>query len=240
MAGIISCNKSIDTIPSERVENYAPMELGKHLIYQLDSTVFTNLGATKEIHSYIIKDTILFFHSDSQGKKTYHVLRLLRNRSDTNTWNYLENYWTIADSSTFEWIESNKRFIKLKAPIKNGFTWKGNSYFNTSNYPDAAFLHDWKYTYEKVNTPLTLNSINIPSSISILQKNDTLGDPSNKSVYSEINYSREVYGKGIGLIYKELLYQVWQPGNANNQSGYFEQGSYGIKISILKHNFYTR
>lgn len=237
--GLISCKKSFDVISSEEVSNYIPLQVGKYIIYQLDSTVYTNLGSTKEIHSYIIKDTIQSITTDNLGRKAYRILRFQRSSSDTNNWTHLDAYLAIADSTSLEWIESNKRFIKMKAPIKNGFSWKGNSYINTISFPDATFLNGWTYTYDKINTPLKLNNIIIPSTISILQNNDTIGNPSNKKVYSEINYSKEIYGRNIGLIFKEFTHQVWQPGNANNPSGYFEESSYGIKFSILRHNFAT-
>ena len=216
-----------------------PLELGKYIMYQLDSTVYTNLGASKEIHSYVIKDTIQSITTDNIGRKAFSIIRLMRNKADTNNWTHVDAYLAIADSTTLEWIESNKRFIKMKAPIKNGFSWKGNTFINTISVPEASYLHDWTYTYENINNPIKLNNQSIPFAISILQRNDTIGDPSNKKVYSEINYSKEIYGKNIGLIFKEFLHQVWQPGNANNASGYFEENSYGIKFSILRHNFST-
>ena len=237
LTGTISCKKSFEVFTSEKVNDYIPLEVGKYIMYQLDSTVYTNLGSTKEIHTYIIKDSIQSITADNLGRKAFRILRLIRNKIDTNNWAHLDAFLAIADSSSFEWIESNKRFIKIMSPIKNAFSWKGNTYINTVSVPDAGFLHDWTYTFDKTNTPLKFNQLIIPSTISILQRNDTIGDPTNKKVYAEINYSKEIYGKGIGLVYKDFIHQVWQPGNANNPSGYFEENSYGLKISILRHNF---
>lgn len=239
LIGSTSCKKTFDVIESENVSSYVPLALGKYIMYQLDSTVYTNLGASKEVHSYVIKDTIQSITTDNIGRKAFSIIRLMRNKVDTNNWIHVDAYLAIADSTSLEWIESNKRFIKMKAPIKNGFSWKGNAYINTISVPEASYLHDWTYTYENINSPIKLNNQLIPSAISILQRNDTIGDPSNKKIYSEINYSKEIYGKNTGLIFKEFLHQVWQPGNANNASGYFEENSYGIKISILRHNFST-
>jgi hypothetical protein len=240
ITGSTSCKKTFDVISSETVSSYVPLEVGKYIMYQLDSTVYTNLGASKEIHSYVIKDTIQSITTDNIGRKVFSIIRLMRNNADTNNWTHVDAYQAIADSTSLEWIESNKRFIKMKAPIKNGFSWKGNTYINTISAADATYLHDWTYTYENVNSPIKVNNLLIPSAISVLQRNDTIGDPSNKKVYSEINYSKEIYAKNTGLIFKEFLHQVWQPGNANNASGYFEENSYGIKFSILRHNFSIR
>jgi hypothetical protein len=234
---LIGCQKKIEVISSETVINYMPLEVGKYIMYQLDSTVFTNLGTKKEIHSYIIKDTTEAIVSDNLGRKAFRISRLIRNKIDTTSWLHIDSYLAIADSTRLEIIESNKRFIKLQVPIKNGFYWKGNSYINTISLPGFQYLNNWEYTYEDVSKTVRLNAQNYPNSISIQQRNDTIGVPSNRSTYSEINYSKEIFSKNIGLIYKEFLHEVWQPSNANNPAGYYEENSYGIKISILKHNF---
>jgi hypothetical protein len=66
-----------------------------------------------------------------------------------------------------------------------------------------------------------------------LQKNDTIGNPIDRKLYSSILISKEVYATNIGLVYKEFLKETWQPANSNNPNGYFEKDSYGIKLTIL-------
>jgi len=57
------------------------------------------------------------------------------------------------------------------------------------------------------------------------------GDPSNKNFFYAITKSSETYAKGVGLIYKEFLYEAWQPSTQN-----YEANSYGVKLTILNHN----
>ena len=112
LIGSISCKKTFDVIESENVSSYVPLALGKYIMYQLDSTVYTNLGASKEVHSYVIKDTIQSITTDNIGRKAFSIIRLMRNKVDTNNWIHVDAYLAIADSTSLEWIESNKRFIK--------------------------------------------------------------------------------------------------------------------------------
>ena len=47
--------------------------------------------------------------------------------------------------------------------------------------------------------------------------------------YQQRNYSIEVYAKGIGLVYKDLLHWTWQKPK-------YEDGSYGIRLTLIAHN----
>ena len=87
-----------------------------------------------------------------------------------------------------------------------------------------------------VGTPSNYNNNKFPDCITVLQQNDTIGNPANKSFYFEINYAKEVYAKQIGLIFKEIYHEIWQPSNGNNSTGYYEAGSFGLKYTIISHN----
>jgi hypothetical protein len=45
------------------------------------------------------------------------------------------------------------------------------------------------------------------------------------------SFSKEVYAKGIGLIYKEFIRWTYQPPTAVNK--YFQEGSFGIKLNLI-------
>ena len=136
-----------------------------------------------------------------------------------------------------EVIEENFRFQKLKLPVKEGFNWKGNTYISLySNDPgwDYRYLDDWDYTYENVDQPfvVTGNQV-IDSTVTVNQRDELIGIPTDVNSYSERNFSIEVYGRNIGLIYKDFLHWEYQPPNAGNP-GY--RIGYGIKLNMISHN----
>lgn len=233
----LGCSKTTETIRSNSIQSYMPLEIGKFIVYNLDSTVYTNLGSKIEVRSYQIKDTIQSFTTDNLGRKVYRISRLMRSQIDSNNWLNIYTYNAIADSTRLEIIEANQRYLKLMVPIKEGFSWKGNTYINTISNPELQFLNNWEYRYMDVQKNISINNIGFSNTVSVLQRNDTINNPTNKNVFSEINYSKEVFAENIGLVFKEFKHQVWQPPNANNNAGYFEDNSYGIKMSILRHNF---
>jgi hypothetical protein len=233
---IISCTKETANIELPIISTYYPLEVGKSITYKLDSTVYLNLGTIKEIRSYIIQDRVDAIINDNSGRPSYKVKRMLRNSSDSTKWQDLTSYLVTIDEKQLELVDKNLRFIILKEPIRDNFSWKGNSFINTISFPEFQFLDQWEYKYENVGKPFLVNGQTFPETISIIQQVDTLGSPQNKSFYYEIIIAKEVYAKNIGLISKEFFHETWQPPNANSNIGYYEANSYGIKLSIIKSN----
>jgi hypothetical protein len=147
------------------------------------------------------------------------------------------SYLVTYDSTRLELVQDNQRYLKLVEPISNGFNWKGNAYINTAGIPSMQFLADWRYTYENVRRPFTANGISYTETVTVNQRNDTTGVATDKKSFFEINYSKEVYSKSIGLIFKDFLHEAWQPPNASSPGGYYEANSYGIRLTIIGHNF---
>lgn len=233
---LVGCTKETAIIELPTIASYYPLQIGKVITYKLDSTVYLNLGSTKEIHSYIIQDRVDAIINDNQGRPSYKIKRMIRKNTDTTQWQDLTSFLVTIDDKQLELVDKNLRFISLKEPIRNDFKWNGNSFINTISFPDLQFLDQWEYKYENVGDPYTLNGQNFPETISVIQQVDTLGSPQNKSFYSEIIIAKEVYSKNIGLIYKEFFHETWQPPNANSNNGYYEANSYGIKLSFIKSN----
>jgi hypothetical protein len=199
--------------------------------------VYINLGTEKEVHSYIIRDLVDSIITDNLERPSYKIKRSIRNLIDTTKWNDLTSYLVTSDSSKLEYIENNLRYVKLQEPISTGFTWKGNTFINTTSVPELLYLNDWQYIYEQVRRPYTINGISYTETVTVNQRNDSLGTLGDKESFFEQTYSKEVYAKSIGLIYKEFLHEAWQPINVSSSSGYYESNSYGIKLTMLRYNY---
>jgi hypothetical protein len=236
---LISCNKELELLKTDAIGDYVPLKIGNTITYQVDSTVYTNLGTVKSIRSYQMRDRIDSLITDNLGRPSYKIRRSVRSFTDTTKWNDTYSYLITYDSSKqrLELVENNLRFIKLASPIATGVQWNGTSFINTIGNPEIQYLSDWRFVYENARRPFSLNGISYTETISINQRNDSLGNPSNKNFYFEINTSKEVYAKSIGLIFREFLHEAWQPANGNSAAGYYEPNSYGIKMSILSHHF---
>lgn len=234
-ATLVSCSKESTTLSFEDARQYYPLKTGKYIIYRVDSIVYVNLGTKKEIKSAIVQEKIDSTEKDNLGRLCYKIVQTTRNSVDTNKWEFSGTYRVIPTTRGIEVIQHNQRFIKLVSPVIKDFKWMGNAYINTTGNTELSYLNNWEYNYQEIGTPQKINNVTFSDCINVLQSNDTTGNPANRNFFSEINYSREIYARDIGLIFKEINYEVWQPPNGNN-AGYFEKGSFGLKFSILRYN----
>ena len=232
---MISCKKENEIFTSESVNDYYPLQVGKYITYNLDSTIYLAFGARDTVISYQAQDRVDAQITDNLGRPAYRIIRYLRTDS-TQDWMPDNTFMAVPTGNSIEYVESNLRFLKLEMPIKENFTWKGNSYIDTySTVSDVQYLDDWDYIYDSLDVPLTINSVNIDSTIKVDERDEFLGqDPSIPGTqYAEKTYSVEKYGKGIGLVYREFLHWEYQ-GGQTGVPGYYT--GYGIKLSIIDHN----
>ncbi len=95
-------------------------------------------------------------------------------------------------------------------------------------------MDDWDYLYTSVGQSYTPYTTPVSNAVVISQRDETLGTPNNLDAYSERNFAMEVYGKGIGLIYKNFVHWVFQPRNSTYPTGYYD--GFGITLRMIDHN----
>ena len=231
-----SCQKT-EQLATANITDYQPLQVGKYVTYRLDSTVYTTLSSTREIHSYIIQDIVDAEVTDNLGRPAYRIRRMMRSNVDTTKWTDNTSYIIVPLQRSVEVIDNNLRFIKLQAPMREAFTWKGNNYINSYSDASLQYLDAWDYEYTNVEQPFSMGTQNWEQTVTVNQRDEVLGTPDNRQFYWEINRSVEVYAKGIGLVYKDFLHEAWQPNNIICPGGCFESNGYGIRLTFLNTNY---
>lgn len=234
--GIVGCEKKDDFV-SEPLSDYLNLKIGSFVRYRLDSTRFINFGQKDTVIKYQAKDVVDAEIVDGLGRPSYRVIRYLRDTAGLEAWRPDGTYMITPTRESVEIIENNFRYLKLKLPIVEGFSWKGNSYISTQSSDKDwvyRFMDDWDYTYENVGQPFNvLNNQTVASTVTVSQRDDLAGFPNDPGLYSEYTFSKEVYGKGIGLVYRDFLHWEYQPPTGGNP-GYKE--GFGIKLVMIDHN----
>jgi hypothetical protein len=235
---LFSCHKT-ETLDTPNINDYYPLAIGKWVVYDMDSTVFLNFGNPNNvtIHHYQAKDSIDAEITDNLGRRAFRILRFIRS-SSTDEWQPNNTFMAVPSGNTIELIENNIRYQKLKMPITQNFSWKGNSFIDISIYSDVRYLEDWDYTYDSINYPLVLPTTTVDSTIKVLQRDEYLGgdvtDP--LTLYAEKNFSEEKYAKGIGLVSREFMHWIYQGDSGTGTAPHYDETSYGIKLTMIDHN----
>ena len=239
---IASCKKQDGGFPSLSLNEYMPLQPGKFIHYRLDSTRYVDFGQRDTIISYDAKDVVDAQITDNEGRLSYRVIRYLRDTASTNENDYTPSntYMVTPTRNVIEVSEENLRFQKLKLPVTDGYSWRGNAYLPATPFYDIyQFSNDqnitlWDYTYQNVNQPAQVNGNLYDSTVSVLQVADSSNVPIQfPDGLAYKNYWLEQFAKNIGLIYKEVAMWEYQPPNSGNPG--FTSG-FGIKMSIIDHN----
>ena len=235
---LVQCNKK-DSFKGATVNDYMDLAAGRYVTYRLDSLKYLNFGQADTIISYQAKDIVDSLLTDNLGRPTWRVKRFLNDTAALGTWVPDITYYVTPTNISLEVIENNLRFVKLGVPIMNNFSWKGNSYINTiqpanPNETDYSYLDGWNYTYAAVGETYNLNSVAIPNTITINQDDEILGTLGDITSYSEKRYGQEVYAKGIGMIYKNLIHWIFQPRTDLYPNGYYD--GFAISMRMIDHN----
>ncbi|MEO6455524.1 MAG: hypothetical protein ABIN97_15700 [Ginsengibacter sp.] len=233
---LVSCKKKNDSFTSSPVSEYYPLQTGKYITYQLDSTVFLAFGVRDTVIKYQVQDRVDAQITDNNGKPSFRIIRFIR-KNITQPWLPDGNtFMVVPRENSIEFIENNLRYIKLVLPVTEGFTWKGNSYIDASSInSEVRYLDDWDYMYDSLNVSLKLGNIVIDSTVRVAQRDEFLGqDPRIAGTqYAEKNYGVEKYAKGIGLVYKEFIHWEYQGAHPPVNASYT---GYGVKLTMIDHN----
>ena len=228
-----ACKKRSEDFQPTTISDYAPLIVGKYIVYKLDSLVYINFGTRDTTTSYQVKHEVDAMITDNLGRPAYRIIRYIR-KTAANPWLPDNSFMAINTGGSLEFIENNMRFLKLKLPIINNDSWKGNSYIDTySLNSEVKYLDDWDYVYDSVNTALTLGSITLDSTFKVAERDEVVGNPNDPNSYSEINFSVENYAKGIGLVYRNFFHSEYQPPTPG-VGGY--RIGYGVTLTMIDHN----
>lgn len=229
-----ACKKSELPLPYLDVADYYNLQVGSVLIYRMDSTAATAFGTALITNSYHVKDSVINTFLDNEGRVSYRVFRYLNDTAEAKTWQYLFSYYVTPVYDGIELVDDNNlRFIKIKSPARDGFSWRGNSYIDTRSASSPyQYMDSWNYTYSNTDSTFETLMGTVDSTITVEQRDETSPEgPFDPLFYQQRNFSKEVYAKGIGLIYKEFLHWTWQ---TTPPPAHFESDSYGIKLNLIE------
>jgi hypothetical protein len=218
-----------------------PSQIGKYIIYRLDSTSIANFGQDEIVTSYQAKDVVEGTSTDLLGRPCLRVVRYLRDVNSNNDQDWVTNivYDVTPGDNYVEVYENNLRFLKIQGPVKEGRSWIGNGFLPEYPFPKYDFtaalsMKSWEYVCENVDATEDINGTTYDSTVTITQINDSTNFPvENPFKTGQKLRWIEKYAKNIGLIYKEAIVMEYQPQTTTEDA--YTTG-FGLKLTIISHN----
>jgi hypothetical protein len=187
-----SCKKDpAAETPIDLGYNYLPDDVGRFIIYEVDSISYDDVSGPPDTIRYLLKELIAAAFTDNTGKPALKLERYYKMYSDSIPYDSLSwigpRIWSANKSSSdFQKFEENVRYIRLIFPVKEGKQWNGNSY-NT--------LGEKEYEIISVDESANINSSSFDSVVTVKQFEQIN--------FIENRYEEEKYARNVGLIYKQ-------------------------------------
>ncbi len=185
---LFSCSKDEEITATEIAYDYAGLEVGKYVVYDVDSLTHNDFTGTIDTASYQIKEVVDSKFTDLEGEEAFKIIRY-RKDHDTLAWNLLDVWSSKITATNFQKTEENIKYVKLIFPVKLDKTWNGNAMNNNS---------EQEYIFTAINQSETIGGIALGSVLTVLQY-----DSPEKLLTPEL--FEEKYARGIGMVYKRSL-----------------------------------
>lgn len=212
LVGIFSCRKSSNGPIDRSSTTYFPLAIGKFVTYQVDTTYYIATECKKSVKSYQIRysvtDTTLDTTLKGHYRPSYIIDVSIRNADGTGAWKAQRPMVVTPSDTNIVVNQDGLVFIKLVLPVYSGSTWKGNALVNT-NDSNNMFFNGWNYTYTNVDATYNDNLANFNHTVTVIQNDLTTpntGPSADSIAYKFRSYSKEIYARNIGLVYKEYTY----------------------------------
>jgi len=187
---IQSCN-SPGTDPVNPYD-YFPVEIGRYQIYQVDEAVYSAGQKIPVLKTWQEKNEIVRVNKDSSGKQIFIVSISIR-KNASEYWIKNKEYSVSATPDKIVINLDNQLLTPLVFPYDLRVKWDGYQYFNLDDDdPRYGSLHH----YEKINEPLTIDSIKFKNTLKVSERNDTTSQ-------AQYNLGFKYYASGIGLVADE-------------------------------------
>ncbi|MEY5047772.1 MAG: hypothetical protein RLZZ175_1131 [Bacteroidota bacterium] len=202
---LFSCTDSNENVkPSEDDQLYMPLQVGNFIIYDVNEYVFNINGKIDTLNYQLkekIEDTV---YAGVNLPINYKLIRYKRT-DITKPFVYDSTWYAYKSASNFVKTENNEKFTKLSFPIANTIKWNGNVLNNRG---------EDKYEYRNKGNRFFVQDTVFSPTVTVVQHDSLPIDLTAR------DYRTEVYGKNVGLIYKE--YQIYTYDQTTGQIGKFK------------------
>ncbi len=202
IVGALSCDETNEPDPAIFAYDYLPLKLGAYQTYDVNETTYgTSDDPLAEF--YQLKTEVTDSIPNAQGNTSW-VVTVTRRNSLSEEWQPLETWVVRIDGRQAIATVDNVPYQLLSFPPAAGTAWDGNR--PNSLEPD-------EYEITSADQPFTISGgLSFAEVVTVLQED-------NQDVIVQLDFRRERYARGVGLVTKEvtLLTYCTQPSCLGQQ-----------------------
>lgn len=227
---VFSCKKADDVpAPPQAEQEYFPLEKGKWVIYDVDSTIWDDTFCIKRFYHYQIMHIVADTFSDEQGRLSYRIETRIRKKPE-DEWQRQTTFYATNTKTELEIVRDQLRFIKMIFPITENGNWDGNSYILTQD-PELSFYKGWTYTYKKLKHQFNSGFEVFDNTVTVEAVDEAISDPELfEDIYASRTKSVETYASGVGMVYREYIRWTYDPNTTKCRKGN------GVVMRAVDHN----
>ncbi len=194
---------TLDPEPADESQlEYFPLQIGKYIIYQVDSIVYdfaTGGGTVLDSSRTFVKEITTDTLRDQTGQLVFAIERYER-KNDSEPW-VLKSISSAARTATQAIrTEDNFRFLKLIFPLDRRSEWDGNIWVDETREIEIAGermrpFANWNYEVDSIDVQAFVGQFAFDSTLLVTEADD-------KNII-ERRLSRVRYAKHIGVVWRE-------------------------------------
>jgi hypothetical protein len=197
---VFGCRKdSLNKDDHESLSDWIKFSKNSRCIYRVDSIAFRRDNPLPDTFSFEymeIVDTVFFDNVNEPAAR----MKIVTRKDSLDFWQFRRMYYAKTTEAFYERIEDNIRLLKISFPPAEDVLWNLNS---RNNLPPVML------SYQNLYEPYQGEFMKSDTTLTVVGKE--INNALEKYKYLE------VYGKGIGLMYREKTEMLKQ---GNNWDGY--------------------
>ena len=191
-----SCKKdSLNNDKAATLTDWIQMREGNRWLYKVDSIAYSRNKSIPDTFSFELMEMVDTVYADNIDELVARI-KIVTRKDSLDFWQFRKMYYAKTTQNYYERVEENLRYLKVSFPPAEDVVWNLNS---RNNLPPAMLY------YRNLFEPYQGTDIKFDTTFSVVGKEIS-------NVLEKYKYL-EVYGKGIGLIYRENTQMLNQGGN---------------------------
>jgi len=182
----------------DRGEAYFPLEVGRQLVYQVDSIIFDDAGNSNRLDTFsgFIRETITDAYLDSEMDSVFVIERAFR-RTEMDSWQAAQIWTASRTYSTAFRVEENQRLVKMEFPLYRGRKWNPVRYVDPGivvpvGTEEIELFAYWSGEVLALDESELINNFNLDRVLTCIQADE--------DTEIERRFVLEKYARDIGLV----------------------------------------